>query len=184
MRLSGTGKGKGCRMLGKPARTIRVPASICGTASEMSQRLRSCHCRTSRSAPPARARDVNRVSIVVLHDGCYHHRCVRFLSFTGRVPGGVLRCEAQNAQMIQPWNSTVTPQVAVFSALNRSCYSDAAIRCKTPPGAWLLTTPWLPARGRAHLGLRHNLFVLPSSLVDCRFTAACICQSQRIIGSP
>ena len=149
MRLSGIGKGKGCRKLGSPASTTRAPASICGTASEMPQRFFSCHCRTSRSAPPARARAVKVVNMIVLHDDCYHHRCSRILSFAGRVPGGVLRCYAQNAQMIQSWNSTVTPQAAVFAALNRSCYSDAAIRCKTPPGAWLLTALWLPARGRA-----------------------------------
>ena len=171
-------------MLGKPASTTSVPASICGTASEMPQRRFSCHSKTSRSPPPARARAVKVVNMIGLHDDCYHYRGLKILSFAGRAPSGVIRCYAQSAQMIQSWNSTVTPQGAVFAALNRSCYSDTAIQCKTPPGAWLLTTPGLPARGRAHLGLRHNLFVLPSSLVDCGFTAASIDQSQRIIGSP
>ena len=95
VRLSGTGKGKGCSMLGKPASTTRAPASTCGTASEMSQRLRSCHCRTSRSAPPARARAVKVVNMIGLHDDCYHYRGLKVLSF-GRCWAGPLSTQLAN----------------------------------------------------------------------------------------
>ena len=65
----------------QPASTTRAPASICGTASEMPQRFFSCHCRTSRSPPPASARAVKVVNMIGLHDGCYHHRGPKVLSF-------------------------------------------------------------------------------------------------------
>jgi hypothetical protein len=77
----GIGKGSGFRKSGSKANPMRAKARACGTASDIAQRFLSCHSKTSRRAPPAIARDVNDVSIGVLHDDFYHYRGREMLSF-------------------------------------------------------------------------------------------------------
>lgn len=81
MTLKGNGLGMGFTQSGRLAKMTSTPARLCGTPSHQPNRFRMSQLKASRITPVAAISSTKVLNIIFLHDGCYHHRCGRFLSF-------------------------------------------------------------------------------------------------------
>ena len=79
----GTGKGKGLRNSGKPVRMTRARARIGGSPKDTPSLRLKTQFRPRRQTPPTTVSSAKVLIMMVISFSCYHHRCRRFLSFSG-----------------------------------------------------------------------------------------------------